>query len=205
MLMREEVRFKKEVRKRIYDELERSGFNRFSKEGVDLPLNGDFHCWVGLNTAVYEGVVQINPFVGIHAVSIEKVAASLKGRKYDRGIATYAVAMGEIDAAKNERAFDFPLGCSDALIDSEVHRISKIYDDFGIPFSASIASYDDLVGLLKDRVDMLGGYPESFACCLYLMGNESESREFVEEFSSVEPEYFGPFAEKFMDMIYRNR
>ena len=48
--------FKNAVRLRCYDALEQEGFVRFRKEGVDWPLNNDFHFWLGLNTGLNAGL-----------------------------------------------------------------------------------------------------------------------------------------------------
>ena len=62
--------FKKAVLLRCYDALQREGFARYRKEAVDWPLNSDFHFSLELNTGLMPGYVQINPFVGVHAVTI---------------------------------------------------------------------------------------------------------------------------------------
>lgn len=193
--------FKKDIRLKCYDALERNGFTRFAKEGVDWPLDGGFHCWVGLNTGLYSDRVEINPFVGVHVVPIAKLRAALEGCKYDRGIATYAIPMGEILSVRNERAFAFTPEQSDSFVASEAQRLAGLYANAGLAYARSIASYEALLPLLEGRVEMLGGYPERVACCLYLMGEIGRARAFVGGFLAREPDYFDSFAGPFLSMI----
>jgi len=194
--------FRNAVLLRCYDALQREGFVRFRKEGVDWPLNNDFHFWLGLNTGLMANYVQINPFVGLHVVTIGKLIASVKkgdGRsKYHRDYATYAVHIGEI--APHARVVRFTLGTD---IDAEAIRLAKLCVATGLPFAKSIGSYEKLLPLLQARVDMLGGYPERVACCLYLMGRLAESHLFTEEFLAKEPEYFRGFAIPFLEMLHK--
>jgi hypothetical protein len=198
--MRNEVTLKKAVRLECYNALEQVGFTRFAKEGVDRPLSDGFHCWVGLNTGVYSNLVEINPFVGLHVVPLEKLAASIKGRRYDRRIATYAVPMGELRMAREEQAFAFTSEQSTSFIASEARRLALLYETAGVEFAASIASYEKLLPYLKERLDMLGGYPESVACSLYLMNKKGEAAAFVRDFAVKEPSYFSGFAAGFLKM-----
>lgn len=192
--------FKQRIREMCYDALEANGFQRFQKEGVDWPINNNFNCWVGLNTGLYPDKLKINPFVGVHVKAIAKLKA-LCGRKYDRRVATYAVNMGELDRAKDEIGFCFTLFQSDELIKSECDRLALLYKTIGLEYAKSIATYENLLPLLKARVPMLGGYPESFACCLYLMGRGQEAGEFVEKFRVKEPSYFKDFSAAFLSIL----
>jgi hypothetical protein len=70
--------YKQVVLLKCYDALVTAGFTRFRKEGVDWPLENGFHSWVGLNTALFDEYVEINPFVGVHVVPIEKLWTSQK-------------------------------------------------------------------------------------------------------------------------------
>lgn len=200
-MMRREISLKKVIRLKCYDALEQAGFTRFAKEGVDWPLENGFHCWVGLNTGVYSNLVEVNPFVGVHVVPLERLAAVIKGRKYDRGIATYAIPMGELDSVRNEQAFSFSPEQSNAFVDSETQRLALLYTTAGVSFASSIASYVKILPLLEGRLDMLGGYPESVACCLYLMGDEASACKFVTDFASKEPKYFNSFALAFLKRV----
>jgi hypothetical protein len=198
---RYDTEYKHVVRRRCYDALEEAGFTRFRKEGVDWPFGNGFHCWVGLNTALDHDCVEINPFVGVHVVPIEKLTAIKCGKyakEYNRGLATYSIHIGEL--APKECAFRFSRQLD---IDSEAARLARLYLNVGLPFAASMKSYELLLPLLVNRISQLGGYPESAAACMYLMGRAEESRAFVEEFVKQEPDYFEGFAVPFLKMLAR--
>ncbi len=192
--------FKNAVRLRCYDALQREGFARYRKEAVDWPLNSDFHFWLGLNTGLMPGYVEINPFVGVHAVPIAKLVASVtKGdrrSKYHRDYATYAVHIGEI--APHARVVRFT---PEGDIDAVATRLAKLILVAGLPYARSIGSYEKLLPLLEARVEVLGGYPERVACCLYLMGRRSEAHGFTTDFLAKEPAYFSGFAVPFLGML----
>jgi hypothetical protein len=194
--------FKKRILLKCYDALERVGFYRYRKEGVDWPLHNGFHAWLGLNTGLYRDRLDVNPFVGIHVVQIAKLYNGLdKGRyqtKYSRGVATYAVHMGELAGAEDEPAFAFTPQQSKGFVEAEVDRLANLYATVGLDFARSLASYESLLPLLMDRVPMLGGYPQRVASCLYLMGRKVEARQFVEGFSPRHREYLEGFAVPFL-------
>lgn len=192
--------FKKAVILACCDALEREGFTRFRKEKIDWPLGEGFHCWVGLNTGLYPEVLRVSPFVGLHVLLIEKLWTSQKSgkypSKYDRGIATYARHMGEL--APDVPAFQFTRSTD---VPSEARRLARLYATVGLEFAKAIADYDSLLPLLKERIDMLGAYPERYASCLYLMGRAPEARAFVSEFLPKHPDYFEGFAIPFLRML----
>ncbi|MFD1218367.1 hypothetical protein [Microbulbifer celer] len=188
--------FKQEVLRKCYEALMAVGFTRYRKEAVDWPLEDGFHCWVGLNEALYDEYFEINPFVGIHVVPLEKLWSVLKERKYDRGVATYALHMGLL--SPHEPVFHFTRQTD---IEAEAERLAKLYLDVGLSYAKSIASYEALLPLLQDRVDMLGAYPERVASCLYLMGRREEARQFTEDFLEKERNYFERFAVPFLEKL----
>lgn len=188
--------FRNEILSKCLDALEAQGFTRFRKQNIDWPICDGFHAWVGLNTGMYEDYIEVNPFVGIHVVPIMRMYSELEGRKYNRGYATYAIHMGEI--AENEDAFRFTRSTD---LESEADRLSRLYATIGLDYASSISNYEALLPLLNDRLDMLGGYPERVACCLYLMGRRDEARSFTEAFRLKEPGYFEGFAAPFLKML----
>lgn len=192
--------YKQVVWDHCYDALAEAGFTRFRKEGVDWPFGNGFHCWVGLNAAIEPEYIQINPFVGVHAVPIEKFWNGLKvGKypgKYNRGYATYAVHMGEL--ALKERAFRFT---RQADVAAEAARLARLYVRVGLPYAESMADYERLLPLLQSRIPMLGAYPERVASCLYLMDRREEARAFVEDFLKEQPDYFEGFAIPFLKLL----
>lgn len=190
--------FKRDVMRACYDALKEAGFTRYRKDAVDWPLTDGFHCWVGLNTNLGAEFLNVNPFVGLHVCQIEKLWTGLKtGKypaKYDRGVATYAIHMGTI--APQEVGFRFGRGVDIAV---EARRLAHLYLTVGLPYSQSISSYEQLLPLLEGKVPMLGGNPERFAACLYLMGREDTARQFVHEFLREHRDYFEGFACPFLD------
>jgi len=188
--------YKKIVRQHCYDALTEAGFARFRKEGVDWPFGNEFHCWVGLNTVVEPKYVEINPFVGVHVVPIMKLYTSLEGREYNRGVATYAVHMGEL--VPKERAFRFTRQTDVA---AEAARLARLYVGVGLPYAESMADYERLLPLLQGRVPTFGGYPQRVASCLYLMDRKDEARAFVEDFVKQQPDYFEGFAVPFLKLL----
>lgn len=187
-----------EVRNACILALKEAGFTQFRKDNVDRDLGNGFRCWVGLNSAKSGDVVEVNPFVGVHVVPIEKLWTSLKrGRypgKYDRGVATVAVHMGQLKP--DERVFRFDRRTD--LI-SESRRLARLYTDVGVPFAQSIATYADLLPVLQRQVETLGAYPERVACCLMLMDRKDEALTFAQEFASRYQEYFEGFATPFIE------
>lgn len=200
--MRCDAKFKKQIRLACYDALEHEGFTRFRKEGVDWPIRDGFHCWVGLNTALLPDRMEILPFVGVHVVPIWKFIAEIEGSKYDRRIATYAINMGLLKSIADERAFAFAPRQSEGFIASECERLAHLYATAGLDYARSIASYETLLPLLQQHVDRLGGYPERFASCLYLMDRKAEARQFVEDFlGSKYGDYIEGFAIPFLQKL----
>ena len=191
-----DANFKRAVLLKCYEALATAGFCRYRKEDVDWPIEDGFHCWIGLNTGLYREHVEINPFVGLHVVPIMRLCTSLEGRKYSRSVATYARHMGELKP--DERVFHFTRRTE---MDVQAARLARLYVDAGLPYARSIASYERLLPLLRERIGMLGGYPERMASCLYLMGREEEARAFVEEFLKVNRNYFEGFALPFLHML----
>ena len=191
--------FKRIVLLKCYDALETAGFTRYRKEGVDWPMEHGFQCWVGLNTGLDKEHLDINPFVGVHVVPVEKLWTRIKtGKypwKYNRGHSTYAVHMGEL--APKEAIFRFTRQTDVA---AEAKRLARLYADVGLSYALSIGTYERLLPLLQERVPMLGAYPERVASCLYLMGRKEEARSFVEEFLQDHRDYFEGFAVPFLRM-----
>lgn len=191
-----DARFAKHVLHECCAALSDVGFTRYRKEDVDWPLDASFHCWVGLNVGLDRDCVMINPFVGVHAVTIMNVYTWLEGRKYSRSTATYAIHLGKL--APKVAAFGFTRQTN---VQSEAKRLAELYGTTGLTYAASIASYDQLLSLLEERVESLGGYPERFASCLYLMGRKDEARSFVKDFLKIRRSYFEGFALPFLKLL----
>lgn len=183
------------------------GFDRFRKKDVDRQIHDGFYCWVGLNEGLYKDRLNINPFVGVHVEPIASLYSFLDtGKypvKYNRGVATYAVHMGELEGAKDEFKFAFTPQQSEGFVQAEADRLADLYATVGLEFAKSIASYEALLPLLIERVPMLGGYPQRVASCLYLMGRKAEARQFVEGFLPNHQKVFEGFALPFLAKLDR--
>jgi hypothetical protein len=181
------------------DALVEEGFIRFRRENVDRKIDENVYCWVGLNTKLTKEYVDINPFVGVHFVDIEKFWTSMKvGKfvsKYDRGNATYSIHMGKIAAGA-------PIFRFGSLTDirAETRRLARMYADIGLEFSRSISSYEEVLPHLIDRSNVLGGYPERAASCLYMMGRYGEAAELIRRFLQSYPDYIDGFAMPFSQL-----
>ncbi|WP_150048254.1 hypothetical protein [Methylomonas rhizoryzae] len=203
--MSSNLQLKKMIRLKCFDALELRGFKRFRKECVDWLIHDGFLCWIGLNTAVYPDRVEIIPFVGLHVIPIEKLFALKVGKypvKYDRSIATYSVNLGSLEAiTPGERAFAFNSQQSQNFIESECKRLAELYFTVGLSYACSIANYEALLPLLQENIETLGGYPERFAACLYLLEKKQEAYEFTKNFLIRQPDYFEGFANPFLEKI----
>jgi hypothetical protein len=189
---------KDELLRQCYDAPVNAGFESFRSQNVDMPLTSNVRCWVGLNTKLTSEYVEINPFIGVHFMDIERMWTSLKAGKYrskcDRAIATYSVHMGKL--APQEQIFRF----SDLDdIEAGALRLSALYSDVGLKYAKSISSYEALLPHLIDRSSALGGYPERRACCLYIMTRFVDAADFVRGFLKDRQDYFEGFAAPFLE------
>lgn len=201
-MVRCDANFKREIEAKCIQALQREGFTQHRKNWVDWPLPSGFNCWVGLNTGLHPDRLNINPFVGVHVVPLERLKAKFAA-KYDRSVATYAIHFGELDAAKREPIFSFRPEQSEQEITDEVRRLARLYATVGLDYAKSVGSYQKLRPLLEMRVEQLGGAPESLACCLLLTGEIDEAHRFASSMLSSEPEYFQVFGPAFLDALSR--
>jgi hypothetical protein len=180
-----------------YRALARSGFIRHAPDALDWPLSPSFHVWLGLHArrvaATDPDLVEVEPWIGIHAVTVERLWTRLKvgpyRSTYRRHVATFAVPLLPLGSEAE------PCLLSAAVADRAVlSRLVDLCRRVGLPFALSIASLDALAPLLEDRTEALGGNPERLASMLLLMGRDGEARRFIEAFRVRHPGYFGGFA-----------
>lgn len=177
------------------------GFDSPRKGTILYPIDDNFFGWVGLNRGVRRDALRLNPFVGIHARSLELQYCDYHSSKYKKGdIATYAVHLGEL--APEVDQFIFEPGGTSGL---EVRRLIDTVMAFGIPWMRSIGNYERLARLLEERVTGLGGVPERYAIALLRSGKKFEAIDFVSKFAAnvdcKHPgykEHFVPFANAFL-------
>lgn len=194
--------FKQRILLMCYEALENSGFTRFRKYQVDYPIRDGFHCWVGLSAALYPDRIDLIPNVGVHVVPVEKLVCDFEqgpyAVKYDRGIATYAINIGQLDSCGDQRAFAFAPEQSSSFISTECERLARLYLVEGVKYAKSISRFEKLAPLLNERVSSLGGNPERYAACLYLMNRRNEAIDFLKSFPDQYKEYIDGFAAPFL-------
>ncbi len=184
--------------------LEAVGFQKLRKGRVVWSISHEFLGWVGLNRGNHGEFVRINPFVGVHAVDVMKLCASLDEARYVKGeIASYAIPIGEL--IPDELNFLFKIG-DDLSI--EATRLARVIHTGAVPYMSSIASYDSLLGLIEDRMSMLGGYPQRYAVVLHLLGRTDEAIAFVRnvmdqktDFAAYSSDHFLKFGRNFLEVF----
>jgi hypothetical protein len=182
--------------------LELVGFERFKKDSVDRFIKDGFRCWVGLNTGVHPTFIRVNPSVGIHAEQIGRIRVELFSdavpSKYSRTVATYAVHMGEL--SPNEEQFIFAAWQG---MDTTAARLARLYLDVGYDYAARIADYETLMDLVRGRVHMYGGYPESYIACQYRLGRLDDARASAAAFERRDPQHFSGLCQRLEHLIAR--
>ena len=149
---------------------ELEGFEVPARGRIYRPLEVDALGWVGLNTSTSISALEIWPNVGIHHVAVMQMVSRLQGRKYVKGdVATYAVSLGSI--APGEGAFKF-LDGGDSR--GEARRLVDTVVTHALPWMKRIGSLDEVIPLLRQREDMLGGVPERIAVALHLLGRKDD-------------------------------
>jgi hypothetical protein len=194
--------FKQRILLKCYEALENSGFTRFRKYQVDYPIRDGFHCWVGLVADSHSDRIDLIPNVGVHVVPIEKLVCDFDqgpyAHKYDRSLATYSINIGQLDSCGDQRAFAFSPEQSSSFISNECERLAQLYLAEGVKYAKSISRYEKLAQHLNKLVFSLGGNPERYAACLYLMNRRNEAIKFLESFPDQYKEYIEGFAAPFL-------
>lgn len=141
-----------------------------------IHINDEFSAWIGLNVGKHEGFIRINPFVGVHCQNIMKMTSEAKGEKYKPfEIASFAVFLGTLKPDIPQFIFS-----DENDVPVEARRLAEAVAEFGLPFVQTISSYERLLPHLKERVPMLGGYPQRYAAALYLSGDRLGAIEFLD-------------------------
>jgi len=127
--------------------LEQLGF-RTAKKGIyTLELSPGALAWVGLNTAMRGGAVEINPVVGVRHQEIERLVAELRGEQFNAIVpATIAANVGYLSQRNRYEAFIFDGSRPDAEVASD---IVKCVSGPGLAFAKSNAAVSDLASTLK--------------------------------------------------------
>lgn len=175
---------------------EQAGFKKIRKDTVRWQSDTGFYGWVGLNQGLHKDFLRINPFFGIHCEQIERFCCKMEGRKYNRAVATIALHMGEVAPEEDTIVFT-----RNEAIEPEAQRLVDLYITYAVPFYNTHQSYEKLLPYLLEKVDILGGYPESVASAYFLMGQPEKAKQFTEDFLKLEEEYFIDFAKPFLDCL----
>lgn len=168
-------------------------------------ISKDVLCWIGLNKGRHEESLRINPFIGIHNVPIMSLKAQIDGKKYKKGeFATISVHLGELCSDVEQFIF---YENDDIVV--EATRLAKTIYEYGIDYANQFMKIESLLPILKSKIDMLGGYPERYAICLYLSGDIEGAKQFV---AATKRKYlteedvdtqnrFGEFSQQFLDIL----
>lgn len=184
------------------------GFERPRKNTIFYRLDEDFLGWVGLNQGNFNDHLQINPFIGIHCIPVMKLIMDLKDERYQIGrYASYAFHFGEV--APDITQFIFT---EDTDLEEEAERLAEELTVHGLQSMKVLANYEVLRTRLKDKVEMLGGYPERYVAVLYMMGLIGQARNFIDEKTDIfDPDYSGPyslyekFGKPFLEMLEKEK
>lgn len=179
--------FKKSVLQACDNAFKTAGFKVPRKNCIIYPINDDFFAWVGLNTAANDGVIKINPFVGVHCHPIAETKAKLLETKYQLGAtASYAVHLSTLSSAATEFVFDYT---NQPDCEREIQRMLNVVTEFGLHYAKQIASYPALIPLLEEKVTMLGGFPESYALALHFDGQSELCQTFLQNHAQTIEQY----------------
>jgi hypothetical protein len=144
-----------------------------------IPISDDLYGWVGLNRYKAGDAWRINPFIGLHSVSVMRRWFELSTRpklRYLFGeVATAAVHLGEL--APDIDGFCFEQA---QPLDDEARRLADAVVKHGLPWMHEHASLEALLVLFKEREEMLGGYPERIAVALFLLGRYADLAEYLD-------------------------
>jgi hypothetical protein len=175
------------MEKRIVKEIESAcdaafasfGFNSRRRGNPLIALDDDFYGWIGLNRSNERDVLRIEPFIGLHCISVMQLwyelDHDLRKKKYVPGsTATVALHLGAL--APDTNAFIFER----QGIEGEAHRLARCVADFGLPWMRAHANLKALCPLLRERENMLGGFPERVAIVLFLLGRFREVSEYLD-------------------------
>lgn len=156
-----------------------SGFY-FPRRSTRLfPIAADTYGWVGLNRYKVGDTWWINPFIGLHCVPIMRLWYELdtyRKPKYLLGqTATAALHLGEL--APDIDGFHFEQGHPP---EDEARRLADAVVAFGMPWMRENANLEALLGLFREKEEMLGGYPERIAVVLFLLGRFNEMSDYLD-------------------------
>ena len=177
--------------------LARSGFVRYAPDRLDWPFSPSFHVWLRLHPRRFGDMLEIEAFIGIHAVEVERTWTALKTGPYRaiyrRHVPTFATPLAGL--AGGDQLLLMP---ADDPSRPVMARLVALCHEVGLPHVLRLGALDALEPLLARRITALDGNPERYAACLLLQGRHAEATRFVESFAAGQPAYFAGFAGAFL-------
>lgn len=153
-----------------------SGYSVPAKSRIFREVHGDYLLWVGLPNFGQGGIVEIRPNVGVHHVGVMKTFCDIRGENYKKGqFATYAISLESLEGVLARFTFD---GTDDQL---EAQRLVQMVSISAVPWIEQIVDLDQLVQLMKQRQESLGGIPEQIAAALLMAGRADELLAYLED------------------------
>ena len=155
--------------------LKARGFYVLRQGTILFPINDEFSGWLGLNRAKHGSVVNVYPFVGIHAHEVGKLIAKCRGEKYKNGwLATFALPISAIIENFPGIAFE-----ENQDIDKSADDFAQLISDNVIEYYRSMSAYDKILPMLIQRETTGGGYPERVASVYYLTGEKEKAKIYI--------------------------
>ncbi|MUV14267.1 hypothetical protein [Noviluteimonas gilva] len=194
--------------------LSQYGFKSPRRGNPLIRLDEDAFGWIGLNRLNMGHALQLNPFIGVHFVSIMKLWDQLndnpKKWPYKVGqMATVALHLGELAPDVEVFVFD-----DRRPIEPEAERMARTIVQYGVPWMRAHARIDAILPLLREREGMLGGFPQRIAVALFLQGKNEEATAYLDcklqEYSAMTKwpeivESWSTFAEKLKALMVADR
>jgi hypothetical protein len=151
------------------------GFKSRRRGNPLIVLDEHFLGWIGLNRGNQGDVLRIEPFIGLHCIPVMRLWYEIDQKKYVPGAtATVAVHLGELEP--NIDAFIF----RPPDIEGEARRLAQSVAHFGVPWMRAHANLNALLPLLREKENMLGGFPARVAIVLFLLGRFGEVSEYLD-------------------------
>jgi len=163
------------------EQLARAGFQKRKVDIYTSAVNGEVAGWLGLNKALYrEGVLQINPVVGVRHQKLESRVAELLGQKPHQYVpATISTNVGYLMPEEKYVAWSFK---ADANCETPVAEVVAAIGKFGRPFMEQNGTLATLYSALLSS--KRGTPPDQFdyriAAAADLLGKHTEAETFID-------------------------
>jgi hypothetical protein len=186
------------------DRLGAAGFKKRSGEIFTVDVADDVLGWLGLNRAVgrSDGLLEINPVVGVRHQVIERALAELKGEKFHAYLPpTVSVHVGYLMPEKRYQPWLFDDRTVPETAESMVHAV----ETYGIPFMSENASLQSVAELMAaGGIGMREQLSYRVPIAYRLLGDDGRAQEALiaalrdlGDRRDVAAERFRAFAERF--------